>query len=42
MHCDAALVSDSLNKHEVRKLRGKNDDKDQELTDLRQQLFETQ
>jgi len=35
MHCDAALVSDTLNKHQVRKLRGKNDDKDQEIAELR-------
>ena len=34
MHCDAALVSDTLNKHEVRKLKGKNEDKDQQLADL--------
>ena len=35
MHCDAALVSDTLNKHEVRKLKVKNDDKEQELAELK-------
>jgi len=42
MHCDAALVSDVLNKQEVHKLRGKNDDKDQMIADLKEKLFKTQ
>ena len=28
MHCDAALISDTLNKQEVRNLQGKNDSKE--------------
>lgn len=42
MHCDAALVSDTLNKHHLSKLKGSNDSKDQEISDLKQKLFETQ
>jgi len=41
MHCDAALISDTLNKVEVNKLKNKNDDKDHEVRDLKQKLFET-
>lgn len=41
MHCDAALVSDTLNKHKVSKLKGSNNNKDQEILDLKQKLFET-
>jgi hypothetical protein len=42
MHCDAALVSNTLNKYQVTKLKGSNDNKDQEIGDLKQKLFETQ
>ena len=42
MHCDAALISDTLNKHAVRNLKDKNLDKDQEIAELKQKLFETQ
>jgi len=42
MHCDAAIVSDSLNKHQVKKLKASGDDKDQQITELKQKLFETQ
>lgn len=41
MHCDAALVSDTLNKHKLTQLKGSNTNKDQEIADLKQKLFET-
>ena len=34
-HCDAALVSNVLNKQELVKLSNKNEDKDQEIADLK-------
>jgi hypothetical protein len=41
MNCDAAIVSDTLNKYQVHKLQGSNDNKDQEIRELKQKLFET-
>ena len=38
MHCDAALISDTLNKHEVRNLQTKNESKDQQIEDLKKKL----
>lgn len=42
MHCDAALISDTLNKNEVRNLKSKNENKDDQIEELKKKLFDTQ
>ena len=39
MHCDAALISDTCNRHAKQKLQDQNTDKDQQIADLKQKLF---
>lgn len=41
-HCDAALVSNALNKHSIKQMQDKAADTDQQVADLRQKLFDTQ
>ena len=42
VHCDAALVSDTLNKHNINHLESQVVDKDQQIVELKKKLFETQ